>query len=180
VHRIEALPTGFLTDVPHLAFLNLRAHNLTVWPADFLTHAPRIQTLGLAMPLLEPTLTPDHRLWDTLQADGLRVKVTRPDPFYFPDPDFKWQCIPSTIRIDDILEVEGRERNDNGDLLLRVSHWRERELFVDYFNYLASCPHLIDARFTAPTFEVCAANRNPDECVPISERYGDVMDAIYG
>ncbi len=180
VQRVEALPTGFLADVPHLAFLNLRAHNLTVWPSDFLTHAPRIQTLGLAMPQLEPTLTPDHRLWDTLQATGLRVKVTRPDPFYFPDPDFKWQCIPSTIRVGDMLEVKGREYDDNGDMLLRVSHWRERELFVDYFNYLAPCPHLIDARFTAPTFEVCAANRDPEECVPISERYGDVLDDMYG
>ena len=178
VHRVEALPTGFLTDVPHLASLNLRAHNLTVWPSDFLTHAPRIQTLSLAMPQLEPTLTPDHRLWDTLQTTGLRVKVTRPDPFYFPDPDFKWQCIPSTIRVGDILEVKGHEYDDNGDMLLRVSHWRERELFVDYFNL--ACPYLIDARFTAPTFEVCAANRDPDECVPLSERYGYVMDAIYG
>jgi len=180
VHRVEALPTGFLADVPHLASLNLRAHNLTAWPADFLTHVPRIQTLGLAMPLLEPLLTPDHRLWDTLQAAGLRVKVARPDPFHFEDSDFKQQCIPTTIRLGDILEVEGREYDDNGDILLRVSHWRERELFVNYWVYLAPCPHLIDARFTAPTFEVCAANRDPEECVPISERYGDVMAAIYG
>ena len=177
---MEALPTGFLADVPHLAFLNLRAHNLTVWPSDFLTHAPRIQTLGLAMPQLEPTLTPDHRLWDTLQATGLRVKVTRPDPFYFPDSDFKWQCIPSTLRVGAMLEVKGRERDEDGNLLLRVSHWRERELFVNYRIYLAPCPHLIDARFTSPTFEVCAANRDPEECVPISERYGDVLDDMYG
>ena len=182
VHRVEALPTGFLADVPHLAFLNLRAHNLTAWPADFLTRAPRIRMLGLAMPLLEPTLTPDHLLWDTLQAAGLRVKVTRPDPFHFEDPDFKGGCIPSTIRLGDILEVEGREHDDNGDRLLRVSHWRERELFANdyYWTYLTPCPYLIDARFTAPTFEVCAANRDPKECVPIRERYGDVLDDMYG
>ena len=182
VHRVEALPTGFLADVPHLAFLNLRAHNLTAWPADFLTRAPRIRMLGLAMPLLEPTLTPDHLLWDTLQAAGLRVKVTRPDPFHFEDPDFKGGCIPSTIRLGDILEVEGREHDANGDRLLRVSHWRERELFANdyYWTYLTPCPYLIDARFTAPTFEVCAANRDPKECVPIRERYGDVLDDMYG
>ena len=182
VHRVEALPPGFLADVPHLASLNLRAHHLTAWPADFLTRAPRIRTLGLAMPLLEPTLTPDHLLWDTLQAAGLRVKVTRPDPFHFEDPDFKGGCIPSTIRLGDILEVEGREHDDNGDRLLRVSHWRERELFANdyYWTYLTPCPYLIDARFTAPTFEVCAANRDPKECVPISEQYGDVLDDMYG
>ncbi|MCY3661071.1 MAG: hypothetical protein OXG36_18865, partial [Caldilineaceae bacterium] len=89
VHGVATLPPGFLADVPQLTRLNLRALNLTAWPADFLTHAPRLRTLGLAMPLFEPTLTPDHRLWDTLQADGLRVKVTRPEPFHFEDPDFK-------------------------------------------------------------------------------------------
>ena len=179
VHRVEALPTGFLADVPHLASLNLRALNLTAWPADFLTHAPRLQALGLAMPLLEPTLTPDHRLWDTLQAAGLRVKVTRPDPFHFADPDFRGRCIPTPIRLGDILEVEGREHDDNGDLLLRVSHWRERGLFANY-DWYYTCPHLIDARATSPTFEVCAANREPEECVPIREQYGDVFAALYG
>ena len=180
VHRVEALPTGFLADVPHLASLNLRALNLTAWPADFLTHASRIQALGLAMPLLEPTLTPEHRLWDTLQAGGLRVKVTRPEPFHFEDPDFKGPCIPTPLRLGDILEVEGREHDDNGDLLLRVSHWRERELFANYdWNY--TCPHLIDARATSPTFEVCAANREPKACVPMREQYGGyVFAGLYG
>ena len=180
VHRVEALPTGFLADVPHLASLNLRALNLTAWPADFLTHAPRLQALGLAMPLIEPTLTPDHRLWDTLQAAGLRVKVTRPEPFHFEDPDFRGpSCIPTPIRLGDILEVEGREHDDNGDLLLRVSHWRERGLFANY-DWYYTCPHLIDARATSPTFEVCAANREPEECVPMREQYSDVFAALYG
>ena len=181
VHRVEALPTGFLADVPHLASLNLRARNLTAWPADFLTHAPRIRTLGLAMPLLEPLLTPDHHLWDTLQAASLRVKVTRPDPFHFEDPDFRGpSCIPTTIRLGDILEVEGREHDDNGDKLLRVSHWQERGLFVNYWIYQAPCPHLIDARATSPTFEVCAANREPEECVPLHEQYRDIFADLYG
>ena len=182
VHGVATLPPGFLADVPHLTRLNLRALNLTAWPADFLTHAPRLRTLGLAMPLLEPLLTPDHHLWNTLQAGGLRVKVTRPEPFHFEDPDFKGpSCTPTTLRLGDILEVEGREHDDNGDLLLRVSHWRERGLFVNYWIYQAPCPHLIDARATSPTFEVCAANRKPEECVPLREWYGDdVMVAIYG
>ena len=180
VHGVTALPPGFLADAPSLARLNLRAHNLTAWPADFLADAPRIRSLGLAMPLLEPLLTPDHRLWDVLQAGGLRVKVSRPNPVFFEVPDVQRQCIPTTLQLGDILEVEGRERGDNGDLLLRVSHWRERELFVDYFNYLAPCAYLIDARSTAPTFEVCAAERELDACDPLGELYGDDLDDMYG
>ncbi|MYD90181.1 MAG: hypothetical protein F4Y08_07555 [Caldilineaceae bacterium SB0662_bin_9] len=76
--------------------------------------------------------------------------------------------------------MEGREHDDNGDLLLRVSHWRERGLFANYdWNY--TCPHLIDARATSPTFEVCAANREPEECVPMREQYGGYVFAdLYG
>ena len=86
----EALPVDFLTRHPRLETIWIRGQKVPALPRRFLAHAPRIQTLGLAMPLLEPLLMSDHRLWDTLQAGGLRVKVTRPDPFYFPDPDFKW------------------------------------------------------------------------------------------
>ena len=41
------------------------------------------------MPLLEPTLTPGHRLWDTLLVASLRVKVTRPDPVLFQTSRFR-------------------------------------------------------------------------------------------
>ena len=169
VHGVAALPPGFLADAPHLTRLNLRALNLTAWPADFLAHAPRLQTLGLAMPLLEPTLTPEHRLWETLQATSLRVKVIRPDPFSFADPDV-WSefCTSTTIsKLGAILEVKERAPDDHGRMLLRVSGWQERELFA--FE-LWLCPALIDSRFTAPTLEVCAAYRNPNECTPRRER----------
>ena len=178
IHRVEALPPGFLAHAPHLASLNLRARHLTALSPDLLAHAPRIQTLGLAMPLLEPTLTPNHRLWDTLRTAGYRVKVTRPDPFHVEDPDFRGPCFPSTIQRGDILVVEERTPDDHGNMLLRVSRWRERELFRTLDG--AACPYLIDARFTTPTFEVCAANRDPEECVPLRERYGDRMIAFYG
>ena len=169
VHGIEALPAGFLADAPYLAHLNLRALNLTAWPAGFLADAPRIRTLGLAMPLLEPTLTPDHRLWETLQNTSLRVKVIRPDPVSLADPDYWWEfCTLTTIsKLGSILEVSGRAPDDRGRMLLRASGWQERELFAfDPWH----CPYLIDSRFTVPTLEVCAAYRDPNECIPKGER----------
>ncbi|MCY4522216.1 MAG: hypothetical protein OXC13_15745 [Caldilineaceae bacterium] len=169
VHGVAALPPGFLAHTPHLIRLNLRARNLTAWPAAFLADAPRLRTLGLAMPLLEPTLTPAHRLWETLQATSLRVKVIRPDPFAFADSD-AWSefCTSTTIsRLGSILEVSGRAPDDHGRMLLRVSGWQERELFA-FDSWL--CPYLIDSRFTAPTLEVCAAYRDPKECIPEGER----------
>ncbi len=178
VHGVAALPPGFLAHAPHLAHLNLRALNLTAWPADFLAHAPRIQTLGLAMPLLEPTLTPEHRLWETLQATSLRVKVSQPDSVWEPAPYCQ-----GDFRLGDILEVKERAPDDHGRLLLLVSPWQERELFalwwhvpywrerghfVTYWEY--HCLYLLDARFTAPTLEVCVADRDPDMCIPERER----------
>ena len=181
VHGAAALPPGFLAHAPQLTHLNLRALNLTAWPADFLAHAPRVQTLGLAMPLLEPTLTPDHRLWDTLQATSLRVKVTQPGAVGEPAPycqgDFK---------LGDILEVEERASDDHGRTLLLVSPWQERELFAHWWRRVPYwrerglfvthwehyCLHLLDARFTAPTLAVCA-DRNPDYCDPVREPYED-------
>ena len=169
VHRIEALPLGFLADAPHLAHLNLRALNLTAWPADFLVHAPRIRMFGLAMPLLEPTLTPDHRLWDTLQASSNRVKVIQSTPFHLEESDSHPQCIPSTIKLGDILEVERRAPDEHGNMLLLVSRWRNRNLFTPFYDF--RCRYLIDARFTAPTLEVCAAHWDPDECIPAKEPF---------
>ena len=170
MHRVEALPPGFLADVPHLTRLNLRALNLTAWPADFLAHAPRIRTLGLAMPLLEPLLTPDHRLWNTLQTTSDRVKVIRPDPFHHLErSESHPQCLPTTIKLGDILEVEGRAPDDHGNVLLLVSRWQNRGLFTNFYNF--RCRYLIDARFTAPTLEVCAAHWDPDECIPAQEPY---------
>ena len=170
MHRVEALPPGFLADAPHLTHLNLRALNLTAWPADFLAHAPRIRTLGLAMPLLEPLLTPDHRLWNTLQTTSDRVKVIRPDPFHHLErSESHPQCFPSTIKLGDILEVEGRAPDDHGNVLLLVSRWRNRDLFTNFYDL--RCRYLIDARFTAPTLEVCAAHWDPDECIPAQEPY---------
>ena len=171
VHRVESLPPGFLADVPHLTYLYLRALNLTAWPADFLADAPRIRTLGLAMPLLEPTLTPDHRLWDTLQATSDRVKVIRPDPFYIEEPDMKWECSGTTIKLGTILELWGSAPDDRGRTLLTVIPWRERELFVTYWG--SYCSYLIDSRFTAPTLEVCAADWDADACIPIRERFNE-------
>ena len=170
VHGVESLPSGFLADMPQLTRLNLRALNLTAWPADFLAHAPRIRTLGLAMPLLEPTLTPDHRLWETLQAASLRVKVIRPDPYLVADPDGWWEhcSFTTSSRLGAILEVEGRAPDNSHRTLLRVSGWEERELFA--FKYWP-CPYLIDSRFTAPTLAVCAAYRDPNECIPMGERW---------
>ena len=169
VNRVAALPANFLVHAPHLVHLNLRALNLTALPADFLAHAPRIRSLGLAMPLLEPTLAPDHRLWDTLQAASLRVKVTRPDPVYFPVLDMdSFPCSPSDINVGDILEVWERTRDDPDRRLLRAALLTDRELAVFWgFN----CPYLIDARFTEPTLAVCAADREPDECVPARYHY---------
>ena len=176
VQGIETLPTGFLTEVPQLAHLNLRAHNLPAWPADFLAHAPRIQTLSLAMPLLEPTLTPDHRLWELLQATSLRVKVTRPDPVYYDYYDYFGythpECGGGTILLGNILEVKGRAPDDQGRTLLTVRLWRERELFVTYWGRY--CLHLIDASFTMPTLAVCAADWDPAYCDPVRvPPYGD-------
>ena len=169
VHGVESLPSGFLANMPQLTRLNLRALNLTALPADFLAHAPRIRTLGLAMPLLEPTLTPDHRLWETLQAASLRVKVIRPDPYLVADPDGWWEhcSFTTSSRLGAILEVEGRAPDNSHRTLLRVSGWEERELFA--FKYWP-CPYLIDSRFTAPTLAVCAAYRDPNECIPMGER----------
>ena len=170
VHGVAALPPGFLSDAPHLTRLNLRARNLTAWPTDFLADAPRLQTLGLAMPLLEPTLTPEHHLWETLQATSLRVKVTR-STVLEPDP-CQWHVKPGAI-----LEVEGRTRDDRGRRLLRVSPWQERELFSPWppvpmpdFEHEHPCLYLLDARFAVPTLEVCAADRDPKECIPKGER----------
>ena len=177
VNRVAALPADFLVHAPHLVHLDLRALNLTALPADFLADAPRLHTLGLAMPLLEPTLTPGHRLWDTLQAASLRVKVTRPDPVLFlvPDPWRETPCEGLTLSdidvgVGDILEVWVRRRDDHDRGLLRVVPWRERELSVTFWGY-GPCPYLIDARFTEPTLEVCAADREPDECVPVRDSY---------
>ena len=169
VHQVQTLPPGFLAHAPHLRFLNLRTHNLTIWPPDLLAHAPRIRTLGLAMPLLAPTLTPDHRLWPTLQNTSSRVKVSRPDPFYFKDPDIAWPCTGPSVRPGSILEVEGREQGDNGRPLLRVRNWQDHEFFA--FDLRRVCPFLIDARFTTPTLEVCEAFREPEACEPIRNRY---------
>ena len=83
LQRVEALPEGWLAETPRLWNLEIDVHGIEALPAGFLAHAPRIRTLGLAMPLLEPTLTPEHRLWETLQTTSLRVKVTRSDPVYF-------------------------------------------------------------------------------------------------
>jgi hypothetical protein len=128
--------------------------------------------LGLALPLLEPTLARGHRLWDTLQAASLRVKVTQPDPIYFPVPDMdSFPCSPSNIdvAVGDIVEVWERTRDDHDRRLLRVVPWRDRELSVTFWGY--ACPYLIDARFTEPTPAVCAANREPDTCVPVRDHY---------
>ena len=168
VNRIAALPADFLVHTPHLVHLDLRALNLTALPADFLADAPRIHTLGLAMPLLEPTLTPGHRLWDTLQAASLRVKVTRPDPVYFPIPEDFPSCNPSDLDVGDILEVWERTRDDHNRRLLRVALLTDRELTVLWG---FDCPYLIDIRFTEPTLAVCAADRKPDECVPAKYYY---------
>ena len=168
VHRVKTLPPDFLAHAPHLKFLNLRAHSLTAWPPDLLAHAPRIQTLGLAMPLLAPTLTPDHRLWPTLQNTSYRVKVSRPDPFFFMDPEISWEC-GASVRLGSILKVEGREQGDNGRPLLRVRNWQDREFFA--FVLQRACPFLIDARFTTPTLEVCEAFQEPEACEPIRNRY---------
>ena len=169
VHGVETLPAGFLVNTPHLTNLYLRAHSLTAWPADFLAHAPRIRTLSLAMPLLEPTLTPDHRLWGTLQTTSQRVKVIRPDPVYFDYVNATQpECRGTTIQFGDILAVWERTPDDHGHTLLTVP-WREHELFAsDWGNY---CSYLVDSRFTAPTLEVCAADRAPEECDPVREPY---------
>ena len=169
VNRVAALPPDFLAHAPHLTYLNLRALNLTALPPDLLAHAPRIHTLGLAMPLLEPTLAPGHRLWDTLQAASLRVKVTRPDPVLFLAPNVWASCEDMSlsdidVEVGDILEVWERTRDDHDRRLLRVEPWQE-------LARAGSCPYLIEARFTEPTFAVCAANREPDACVPVRHHY---------
>ena len=175
VHGVETLPAGFLAEAPYLAHLNLRALNLTAWPADFLAHAPRIRTLGLAMPLLEPTLTPEHRLWETLQTTSLRVKVTRSDPVYFNYYDYFGhahpECQGGGIKFGNILGVLERTPDDHGQTLLTVIPWRERELFVTYWGHY--CLSLIDADLTVPTLEVCAAGLDSEECDPVRERYED-------
>ena len=124
------------------------------------------------MPLLEPTLAPDHRLWDTLQAASLRVKVTRPDPVLFLVPNANGSCKDLSlsyidVAVGDILEVQERTRDDHDRRLLRVEPWREREISVISWHFASlNCPYLIDARFTEPTLAVCAADREPDACVP--------------
>jgi hypothetical protein len=168
VNRVAALPANFLVHAPHLVHLDLRALNLTALPADFLADAPRLHTLGLAMPLLEPTLAPGHRLWDTLQSASLRVKVTHPDPVYFPIPEDFPSCNPSDLDVGDILEVWERTRDDHDRRLLRVALLTDRELTVLWG---FDCPYLIDARFTEPTLAVCAADRKPDECAPAKYYY---------
>ncbi|MDE0673130.1 MAG: hypothetical protein OXH72_15460, partial [Caldilineaceae bacterium] len=74
------------------------------------------------------------------------------------------------VGVGDILEVWVRRRDDHDRGLLRVVPWRERELSVTFWGY-GSCPYLIDARFTEPTLEVCAADREPDECVSVTDSY---------
>ncbi len=167
VNRVATFPADFLAHAPHLVLLNLRALTLTALPPDFLAHAPHIHTLGLALPLLEPTLAPDHRLWDTLQTTSLRVKVTRPDPVYFPVPGWGFPCHPD-IKVGDILEVWARTRDNHDRWLLRAALLTDHEIAVFWgFN----CPYLIDARFTEPTLDVCAADREPDACVPARYHY---------
>ena len=178
VYRAKTLPPDFLAHAPLLTFLNLRAHSLTAWPPNLLAHAPRIHTLGLAMPLLEPTLTPDHRLWSTLRNTSMRVKVFRPDPFYFEDSDISWGCTGPSVRPGSILKVEGREQDNNGHILLRVRNWQDREFFA--FDLRRVCPFLIDAMFTTPTLEVCEALRKPEECKPIRNRYIALLDSGKG
>ena len=168
VHGAESLPAGFLAEVPHLTHLHLRALNLTAWPADFLAHAPRLRTLDLAMPHLEPTLTPNHRLWGTLQTASYRVKVTRPDPFYFMDSVPVGECWGPHVQFGSILTVEGREQGNNGHTLLRVRHWQDHELFA--IPPQPMCSFLIDARHTTPTLEVCETFRVPEKCIPYGNR----------
>ena len=122
-------------------------------------------------PVLPEVLTPDHRLWDTLQATSDRVKVIRPDPFYIEEPDMKWECSGTTIKLGTILELWGSAPDDQGRTLLTVIPWRERELFVTYWG--SYCSYLIDSRFTAPTLEVCAADWDADACIPIRERFNE-------
>ena len=180
VHGAVALPSGFLAHAPQLTRLNLRALNLTAWPTNFLAHVPRLQTLGLAIPLLEPTLTPDHRLWDTLQATSLRVKVTQPDPVGEPAPYCQ-----RIFKLGDILEVKERTSDDHGRMLLLVFRWQERELFAHWWSvpywrerglfvtyWERHCLYLLDARFTAPTLEVCT-DGHPDYCDPVRVPYRD-------
>ena len=177
VNRVAALSPDFLVHAPHLTYLNPRALNLTVLPADFLADAPHIHTLGLAMPLLEPTLAPGHRLWDTLQAASLRVKVTRPDPVLFLVPNASASCEDMSlsyidVEVGDILEVRERTRDDHDRRLLRVEPWRDRELPVTFWHSPSlNCPYLIDARFTEPTLAVCAADREPDACISGRDHY---------
>ena len=168
VHGVEALPPGFLADAPYLAYLHLRALNLKAWPADFLAHAPRLRTLGLAMPHLEPTLTPGHRLWDTLQTASYRVKVTRPDPFHFMESIPTGECWGPHVQLGSILTVEGREQDNNGHTLLRVRHWQDHELFAILAQPM--CPFLIDVRHTTPTLEVCDTFRAPETCITYGAR----------
>ena len=70
-------------------------------------------------PCSKPTLTPDHRLWETLQTTSLRVKVIRPDPVSLADPDYWWEfCTFTTIsKLGSILEVSGRAPDDRGRML---------------------------------------------------------------
>ncbi len=177
VNRVAGLPPDFLAHAPHLTYLNLRALNLTVLPADFLVHAPHIHTLGLAMPLLESTLAPGHHLWNTLQDTSLRVKVTQPDPALFLVPNASGSCEDMSlsyidVEVGDILEVQERTRDDHDRRLLRVEPWRDRELPVTFWPSASlNCPYLIDARFTEPTLAVCAADREPDTCVPGRDHY---------
>ncbi len=168
VDGVESLPAGFLAEVPYLTNLQLRALNLTAWPADFLAHAPRLRTLSLAMPRLEPTLTPGHRLWDTLQTASSRVKVIRSDPFYFMDYIPIGECWGPSVQLGSILTVEGREQGYNGHTLLRVRHWQDHELFAIPLQPM--CPFLIDARHTTPTLEICDTFRAPETCIPYRDR----------
>ena len=177
VNRVETLPADFLAHVPYLVYLDLRALNLTALPPDFLTDAPHLHTVGLAMPLLEPTLSPGHRLWDTLLATSLRVKVTRPDSVLYKPPNLElsaecegWSPSDHEVAVGDILEVRERIRDNQDRILLGMVPYWDHEVTVWYWGGIV-CPFLIDARFTEPTLAVCAADREPDECVPARYHY---------
>lgn len=153
VDRAVAIPVGFLSDAPFLRYLDMRAASVTELPEGFLAQSPQLVDLGLGMPNLEDPPSSGDAFWETLKATSKRVKVTDPDFEITVREDngcigFDWQ-----VEQGDILEVAGRNLDDEGNTWLTAYVWRTRELFFVFYERHV-CPFQIDARYTEPTLDV--------------------------
>lgn len=155
VNQVDLIADGFLSNVPRLGYLDMRAENLTELPEGFLAQSPRLTILGLGMPNLETPPSPGDALWETLKATSVRVKVIETTKVRIEVEGSETYCQSDGILLEpgQILEVTGRELDDEGNTLLHVYHWHTVGLFFNWYER-GFCNFPVDARYTEPTLDV--------------------------